>query len=53
METPALEIELSDELRAMRDAVRNFVTKELEPWAKEIDRIGEIPPGPLAVTSPP
>lgn len=45
METTALEIELSDELQAMRDAVRNFVRKELGPWAKEIDKTGEIPDG--------
>jgi acyl-CoA dehydrogenase len=49
METPALDVELSDELRAMRDAVRSFVTKELEPWAKEIDRIGDFPPGLIEV----
>src|SRR4029078_9346309 len=45
METNALNVELSDELRAMRDAVRRFVDKELGPWADEIDRTGEIPPG--------
>ena len=45
METTALEIELSDELEAMRDAVRNFVRKELGPWAQEIDKTGEIPDG--------
>jgi acyl-CoA dehydrogenase len=49
METTALEIELSDELRAMRDAVRNFVRKELEPWAQEIDKSGEIPDGLIEV----
>lgn len=45
MDTPALDVELSDELRAMRDAVRRFTERELEPWAREIDRAGEIPPG--------
>lgn len=45
METTALEVELSDELRAMRDAVRRFTERELGPWAEEIDRSGEIPPG--------
>ena len=45
METSALNIELSDELRAMRDAVRRFTERELGPWAEEIDRTGEIPPG--------
>jgi acyl-CoA dehydrogenase len=49
METTALDIELSDELRAMRDAVRNFVRKELEPWAQEIDKSGEIPDGLIEV----
>jgi len=49
METMALEIELSDELQAMRDAVRNFVRKELEPWAREIDKSGEIPSGHIDV----
>lgn len=49
METLALDVELSDELRAMRDAVRRFVQKELEPWAKEIDRSGEIPQGLIDV----
>ncbi|MFO0483148.1 MAG: acyl-CoA dehydrogenase family protein, partial [bacterium] len=45
METPALEVELTDELRAMREAVRRFVDRELGPWAEEIDRSGEIPDG--------
>ena len=45
METSALNIELSDELRAMRDAVRRFTDRELGPWAEEIDRTGEIPSG--------
>mgnify|MGYP001275629368 CR=1 FL=1 len=49
METLALDIELSDELRAMRDAVRKFVAKELEPWAKEIDRSGDFPDGLIEV----
>jgi len=49
MDTLALDIELSDELRAMRDAVRRFVAKELDPWAKEIDRSGEIPDGLIEV----
>ena len=49
MDTLALDIELSDDLRAMRDAVRRFVAKELEPWAKEIDRSGEIPDGLIEV----
>jgi acyl-CoA dehydrogenase len=49
METLALDVELSDELRAMREAVRRFVAKELEPWAKEIDRSGEIPDGLIEV----
>ena len=49
METLALDVELSDELRAMRDAVRRFVAQELEPWAKEIDRSGEIPHGLIEV----
>jgi acyl-CoA dehydrogenase len=49
METTALDIELSGELRAMRDAVRNFVRKELEPWAQEIDKSGEIPDGLIEV----
>lgn len=31
MDTPALDVELSDELRAMRDAVRRFTERELEP----------------------
>jgi alkylation response protein AidB-like acyl-CoA dehydrogenase len=45
METPALEVELGEELRAMREAVRRFVDGELGPWAEEIDRSGEIPDG--------
>ena len=45
METNALAVELPEELRAMRDAVRRFVDKELGPWADEIDRTGEIPAG--------
>ena len=49
METLALDVELSDELRAMRDAVRRFVAHELEPWAQEIDRSGEIPHGLIEV----
>ena len=49
MDTLALDVELSDELRAMRDAVRRFVAKELDPWAKEIDRSGEIPQGLIEV----
>ena len=49
MDTLALDIELSDDLRAMRDAVRRFVAKELDPWAKEIDRSGEIPDGLIEV----
>ena len=49
METLALDAELSDELRAMRDAVRKFVAGELEPWAKEIDRTGDFPPGLIEV----
>ena len=49
MDTLALDIELSDELRAMRDAVRRFVAKELDPWAKEIDRSGDIPDGLIEV----
>lgn len=43
METQALDVELSDELQAMRAAVRSFVSGELGPWAEEIDRTGEIP----------
>lgn len=43
METNALDVELDEELQAMRHAVRTFVRKELEPWAREIDRQGEIP----------
>ena len=49
MDTLALDVELSDELRAMRDAVRRFVAKELDPWAQEIDRSGEIPHGLIEV----
>ena len=49
MDTLALDIELSDDLRAMRDAVRRFVAKELDPWAKEIDRSGDIPDGLIEV----
>src|SRR5260221_4517301 len=49
MDTLALDVELSDELRAMRDAVRRFVKKELDPWAQEIDRSGEIPDGLIEV----
>lgn len=49
METTALDVELGDDLRVMRDAVRTFVTKELGPWAREIDRIGEIPDGLIEV----
>jgi acyl-CoA dehydrogenase len=45
METTALDVELSDELRAMRDAVRRFTERELPPWSEEIDRTGEIPAG--------
>lgn len=45
METTALDVELDEELQAMRQAVRTFVRKELEPWAREIDKQGEIPEG--------
>jgi acyl-CoA dehydrogenase len=45
METTALDVELSDELRVMRDAVRRFTERELPPWSEEIDRTGEIPAG--------
>jgi acyl-CoA dehydrogenase len=45
LETTALEVELEEELQAMRNAVRTFVRKELEPWAREIDKQGEIPDG--------
>lgn len=49
METTALDVELDDELRAMRDAARTFVRKELGSWACEIDRVGEIPDGLIEV----
>jgi acyl-CoA dehydrogenase len=49
METLALDVELSDELRAMRDAARKFTEKELPRWAQEIDRVGEIPDGAMEV----
>ena len=49
METLAMDVELSDELRAMREAVRKFVAKELTPWAQEIDKSGEIPQGCIDV----
>jgi acyl-CoA dehydrogenase len=49
METLALDVELSDELRAMRDAARKFTEKELPRWAQEIDRVGEIPDGAIEV----
>jgi acyl-CoA dehydrogenase len=45
LETTALDVELDEELQAMRQAVRTFVRKELEPWAREIDKQGEIPDG--------
>lgn len=49
METTALDLELNEELRAMREATRTFVRRELEPWAREIDRVGEIPDELIAV----
>ena len=49
METLAMDVELNDELRAMREAVRKFVSKELAPWALEIDKSGEIPQGCIDV----
>lgn len=45
LETTALDMELDEELQAMRQAVRTFVRRELEPWAREIDKQGEIPEG--------
>ena len=45
LETTAMDVELDEELQAMRNAVRTFVRKELEPWAREIDKQGEIPEG--------
>jgi len=39
-----VEVELPRELEAVRKTVRDFVQRELEPIAEEIDRTGEVPP---------
>lgn len=38
-----MDVQLPEELQQIRDTLRRFTERELEPWAKVIDERGEIP----------
>ena len=38
-----MDFELTEDQKAMRDTVRDFVAREVEPRTREIDRTGKYP----------